>query len=81
MRNKEDNPVPEHTFVYNPVPEHEFCSGAMGGQLTELQHKADASNAETCLINTWIYRISVFLAPNNATIVESEKFGRIQEFP
>ena len=53
----------------------------MGGQLTELQHKADASNAVTGLINTRIYRSSVFLAANNLTMVESEKFGRIQEFP
>ena len=46
-----------------------------------MQHKADASNTVTCLINTQIYRSSVFLAANNLTMVESEKFDRIQEFP
>ena len=46
----------------------------------ELQHKADTFNPVTCLINTHIYRSSVFSAANSLTVVESEKFGRMQEF-
>ena len=82
MRNKVENPVPEHTFfVQDPVPEHDFCSGVMGGELTELPHKAYTSDALTCLINTRIHRSGVFSAANSLTMVESEKFGRIYEFP
>ena len=81
LRHKVENPVPEHTFlVQNSVPEHDFCSGVIGGQLTELHHKADTSSPVTCLINTRIYRSSIFSAANSLTTRESEKFGRIQEF-
>ena len=65
-----------HFFVQNFVPEHDFCLGVIGGQ----QHKADTSSSVTCLINTHIYRSIVFSAANSLTMVESEKFGRIQEF-
>ena len=77
-----ENPVPEHTFFsQNPVPEHDFCSGVMGGKLTKLQHTAYTSKAQTCLINTRIYKSCVFAAANSLTTVETEKFSTIQEFP
>ena len=53
----------------------------MGGELTELPHEAYTSNAVTCLINTRIYRSSVFSAVYSLNMVESEEFGRIQAFP
>ena len=67
-------------FRKRPIPEYDFCLVVIGGQLTELQHKADTFNPVTCLIDTCIYRSSVFLAANSLTMVESEKFRRIQEF-
>ena len=45
-----------------------------------MQQKADTFNPVTCLINTHIYGSSVFSAANSLIMVESEKFGRIQEF-
>ena len=78
LRHKVETPYLNTFFVQNSVPEYDFCSGVIGGQLTELQHKAD--NPVTCLINARIYRSSVFSAANSLTMVESEKFGRIQEF-
>ena len=68
-------------FVQNSEPEHGYCSGVKGDELTELPHKAYTSNAVTCLINTRIYRSSVFSTVNSPTTVESEKFAKIQEFP
>ena len=49
-----------------------FCYG---------RHEAYTSNAVTCLTSTQIYRSSVFSAVTSLTIVESEEFRRIQEFP
>ena len=70
-----------YSYIQNPVPEHEFCLGVMGEELTELPHKAYTSNAVACLINTQIYSSSVFSAVNSLTMVESEEFGMIEEFP
>ena len=53
----------------------------MGGELTELPHKAYTSNAVNWLINTRIYRRNVFSVVNSLTMVESEEFGRMQKFP